>query len=304
MIALSVIIATYNRAPYIGDTLQSLLTQTLDSQLWEVLVVNNNSSDNTLQVVKEFAQQHPQINLRVVTEQRQGLSHARNCGIENTVGKYIVIIDDDEQANALFLETYYDFFESHPDVSVCGGVMTPKYEAPEPHWMSPITAGFIASTIDLGRRVKQFPMNRYPVGGNMGFRRSNFERYGNFNVELGRTGTKLLGGEEKDLINRFMAAGEKVYFLPSAVILHSIPASRLTDDYFNRVTRMIGVSERMRTRAISKAAYLKRLFAECVKWGAAMILFVGYLVKLQPSKGWYLLKMRWNITGGLLGLFS
>lgn len=304
MIELSVIIATYNRAQHITPTLCSLLRQSLDSRIWEAVVVNNNSSDDTVAVVEGFALANPQINLRLVTEHRQGLSYARNCGIEQTSGRYIVIIDDDEEANDTFLQTYYDFFESYPEVSVCGGVMTPKYEIPEPRWMSPITASFIASTIDLGRNVREFPSARYPVGGNMGFRRSNFERYGNFNVELGRSGTRLLGGEEKDLINRFRAAGEKVYFLPGAIILHSIPASRLTDDYFNRVTRMIGVSERLRTRAISQRAYFGRLAAEEVKWCAATVLALGYTLKLQPVKGWYLLKMRWNITRGLLGLIS
>ncbi len=106
---LSIVVATYNRAPYLLRTLESLARQTLSPGLFEILVVNNNSSDNTPEVVAGFAGSHPQLQVRMVTETSQGISYARNCGIASSVGQYIVFIDDDEEANPEFAKSYFCF---------------------------------------------------------------------------------------------------------------------------------------------------------------------------------------------------
>ena len=139
-------------------------------------------------------------------------------------------------------------------------------------------------------------------GGNMGIRRTAIERYGMFNPELGRTGNSPMGGEEKDLFARLRAGGEEIYYVPGAIIYHIIPEQKLTPEYFDRLTRMIGKSERVRTRNLGTATYLKRLFSEGIKWGGTFVLALGYTVQGEPIKGRYLIKMRWNISRGLLGL--
>ena len=98
MNTISLVIATYNGAKKITRTLQSLTEQTLDKALWSVVVVNNNSSDNTTQVVEEFIAAHPELSIKLVNEPQQGLSFARNRGIDESEGEYIAIIDDDEIA--------------------------------------------------------------------------------------------------------------------------------------------------------------------------------------------------------------
>lgn len=301
MSRLSIVIATYNRAPNLVRTLGSLTRQTLDASEWETVVVNNNSSDNTSELFARFASAHPALNLRMVEEKNQGLSYARNRGIAESTGAYIAIIDDDEEVNDDFVRAYVEFFDSHPDAAAGGGKVTPLYEFEIPKWLSPIAERPIAGTIDMGAEVVPFKGERYPAGGNMAVRRTVIEKYGAFNPELGRTGTKLLAGEEKDLFRRLKTAGEKIYYVPRAQILHIIPQSRLTREYFSRATRMVGISERIRTMNISTAAYLKRLGAEAVKWCATAVLAAWYLIKLQPSKGSYLFILRWNITLGLLG---
>lgn len=100
----------------------------------------------------------------------------------------------------------------------------------------------------------------------MGIRRTAIERYGMFNPELGRTGNSPMGGEEKDLFARLRAGGEEIYYVPGAIIYHIIPEQKLTPEYFDRLTRMIGKSERVRTRNLGTATYLKRLFSEGIKW--------------------------------------
>lgn len=118
---LSIVVATYNRAPYLLRTLESLARQTLSPGLFEILVVNNNSSDNTPEVVAGFAGSHPQLQVRMVTETSQGISYARNCGIASSVGQYIVFIDDDEEANPEFAKSYFCFFENNPGLDAAGG---------------------------------------------------------------------------------------------------------------------------------------------------------------------------------------
>lgn len=300
MIKLSIIIATYNRAEFLIRTLTSLKNQTLENSLFEIVVVNNNCKDNTSELFEEFAANNSTLNLKMVRETMQGLSHARNCGLAESKGEYIAIIDDDEEVNGGFAEGYYSFFEGHPDVAACGGKVVPLYEFPAPKWLSPYSERPIAGQLDLGSEIKPFTGKRYPGGGNMGIRRSAIEKYGSFNTELGRTGSSPMGGEEKELFERLRAGGEKIYYIPDSIIYHIIPEAKLTREYFERLSYMIGVSERVRTQSQGKKEYYKRIIDEDIKWYATLVLFVWYTIKLQPIKGWYLIKMRWNITLGLL----
>lgn len=299
-IKLSVVIATYNRAATLIATLEALTAQTLPAPLWETVVVDNNSPDDTREAAERFAAEHPRFSIKVVTETAQGVSHARNRGIRESAGDYIVIIDDDEETVPRFLEEYCNLFESMPEVMAAGGRIIPKYESAPPRWLSPRTERPIAGTVDFGKKIRPIPEGKFFGGGNHGVRLVMFERYGMYNTELGRTGKDLLAGEEKELYARFKAAGAPMYYLPEAIIYHNIEPERLTPEYFKRLCLRIGRSERVRTLGISRAAYCKRLLAEAVKWCGALALAAGYTLKLQPSKGKYLLVMRARITRGLL----
>lgn len=300
-IQLSVVICTYNRAQFLPRTLHSLVPQTLDRNIWETVVVNNNSTDNTDQAIAQFAAENPMLQVVTAVETKQGLSHARNCGIELCRGRYIVFIDDDQEVNPEFLQAYFDFFESHPSAIAAGGVVEPLYEFQTPRWLTPYAERPIAGTVYLGDKITLFKGSSYPPGGNMGFRSEAFQKYGVFNPNLGRTGTSMLAGEEKDLFSRYQNAGEPLYYLPDAIVYHIIPQSRMTPEYFDKLTRMVGVSERVRCKNIGAGAYWGRIASECVKWAGVGVLLVGYTLRGRPIAGWYLVKMRWNITRGLLG---
>lgn len=300
MIQLSVIIATYNRADNLLRTLKTLLPQTLDRSLWEIVVVNNNCSDNTSLVCEKFALDNQTLNFKMVIEKQQGLSHARNCGLKQSSGEYIVIIDDDEEVNNEFISSYYNFFEANHTAVACGGKVIPLYEFETPDWLSSYSERPIAGTINMGNKIRPFRGERYPTGGNMAFRRAAFKTYGLFNTALGRSGNSLMGGEEKDLFQRLRSGGEVIYYIPTAVMHHIIPLSRVTEEYLYGVAKMIGKSEKIRTLGISKCAYFKRLFDECIKWAATLVLLVLYTLKGRPSAGWCLVRMRRNITNGLL----
>ena len=270
MTSLSIVIATFNRSQSLLRALTSFIGQSAPTDQWEIIVVNNNSSDDTEQRVLEFAEQHPGLPLQMVCETRQGLSYARNCGIEASSAPYIAIIDDDETVNPDFVRAYIDFFDSHPDAVAAGGRIVPAYEADPPKWISPYAERPIANPLDLGESVRPFPKDRCPGGGNMGVRRSAIERYGAFDPALGRVGQKLIGGEETDFFERLSRSGEPFYYIPQAIIYHHIPPQKLTHDYFVRLCRMVGVSARIRSR--QNGRYSAALAAEAAKWAATLVL--------------------------------
>lgn len=295
MIRLSLIIATYNRAAELVAALESVVRQTAPADAWECVVVNNNSQDDTAARFAAFAARFPELNLRLVTETRQGLSYARNRGIAETAGEYIAVIDDDERINPGFIAAYIDFFDRHPEAASAGGRIIPEYPGGRPAWMSRYTEKPVANPIDLGDRVRPFPRGRIPGGGNMALRRSAVERYGAFDPTLGRSGVSLVGGEESDLFERLARAGERCWYVPDAVMWHIIPDRKLTEEYFRRLSRNVGVSQRM--RAQRNGRYGRALFGEALKWVATLLL----ACTMAPCKGRWLLRMRREITRGLWG---
>ena len=294
---LSIVVATYNRSQSLLRTLRSVVGQTAPAEQWECVVVNNNSTDDTEAVFADFARENPTFDLRMVTETKQGLSNARNCGIEASVGDYIAIVDDDETLEDSFVESYIEFFDSFPTAMAAGGAVKACYESARPRWMSRFTEQMIANPLDLDIAVTLFPQNRVPAGGNMAFRREVFDRVGLFNPQLGRNGKSLVGGEENDLFARLRRAGELLYFVPNAAIFHHIPDSKLTDDYFDRLSYNVGVSKRLRAEADGEVG--KLLKSESRKQVATYLLYVLYMLVLQPLKAKYRLRMRNGIYKGV-----
>lgn len=293
---LSIVVATYNRAQSLLRTLHSVVLQTAPKELWECVVVNNNSTDDTEAVFAAFAAEHGQFDLSMVKEHKQGLSNARNCGIAASVGSYIAIVDDDETLEDSFVESYIEFFDAFPAAMAAGGAVKACYEGRRPKWMSRFTEQMIANTLDLDVVVTLFPESRVPAGGNMAFRREAFDRVGLFNPQLGRNGKSLVGGEENDLFARLRRSGELLYFVPNAAIYHYIPDSKLTDDYFDRLSYNVGLSKRMRAEADGTVEQLLR--AEQKRQFATYILAALYTIALQPLKAKYLLRMRRGIYNG------
>ncbi len=291
---ISLVIATYNRGERLAVTLDSLVGQTLSRSEWELVVVDNNSDDNSAEVVRRFAELNP----RYFFETRQGVSYARNRGIAESRGEWIVFIDDDVIMPADFLETYAKFIASHPEAVAIGGRIVPRPEADPPRWMSryPMTA--IGGGCDYGKR-EFFPRSKSVVGANNALSRRIVEIVGDYNPALGRSGRTLLSGEEKDLSQRIVAAGYRIHYLGDAWLYHLVPEGRMTREYFTKLCYLLGYSEKVRTMNISRWAYLKRLLIEVVKWGGAAVFAFLFLLRGAPSKGGYLLLMRWEITKGL-----
>ena len=298
---LSVIICTYNRDKYIYHVLESLAKGTLPPHEYEIVLIDNNCTDNTSSELDRFAMNWPQVQLRRFVETHQGLSYARNRGIREAKGDVLVYVDDDAFVNGRYLENYKELFERRKEISAAGGPIIPHYEiGAEPQWMTYHLKRLLTGYLFFGDKEKLFPGENYPGGGNAAYRKSVFDKVGSYNVELGRKGGDLGGGEEKDIFAKMKAAGMRFVYTPGSILYHSIPAYKLEKDYFDRVTSGIGISERKRTLAISRIEYAVRLAKELVKWAGTLVLSLGFLLRLKPQCSGKLLRFRWNVSKTLI----
>lgn len=297
----SVIFCTYNREKYIYNAMKSIVEQEFPVEKYEIVLINNNSTDNTEQICIQFQKDFPQVDFNYIVEINQGLSYARNRGIKESKGELLVFVDDDATVFEHYLSSIDNFFKMYPNAVACGGPIKPVYETGKPMWLSYYTNILIGGALYYGERIVPFKNGKFPGGGNSAFKYTVFGKYGLFNVELGRKGSSLIGAEEKDLYDRLARGGEQFYYLPQMGIYHYISETKLTKDYFKNLTYSMGKSERIRTKSVSYSAYLKRLFAECIKWIASVVLFIGYTLTFRPAKGVKLLQFRKNVSSGLLG---
>ena len=281
--------------------MESIALQDYPRDKYEIVLVNNNSTDKTEELCRAFQKKYSDINFNYCIETQQGLSYARNRGIKESKGELLVYVDDDATVFPGYLKAYDVFFENYPAESVAGGPIIPHYEVNPPKWISHYTEVLLTAYLYKGEKIVPFKHGQFPGGGNTCYRAEVFKEFGFFNVELGRKGQSLIGAEEKDFFARLFAVKKKVWYVPQAGVYHYIPAQKLTEAHFKKLTYSIGISERIRTLSVSKMFFAKRLFQEKIKWAASIILFCLFLTKGKISKGKKLLEFRYNVTKGLLG---
>jgi len=250
----SVVIATYNRARDLEGTLESLAGLTPHGD-WEVIVVDNNSTDDTRQVVEGAAPAFP-ADLRYVFERQQGRSPALNAGIRAARGAIVVTTDDDVRVDRGWLDRAAEGL----DTLACdyvGGRVLPVWGGARPRWLAdrPGKQWAVIALLDYGPEPIEFG-TRVPLGVNMAFRRAAFERAGLFDVNTGRRAGTLLGQEVREWCIRARAAGLRGCYVPGMCVHHIIPASRLNKTYFRRWFFWRGISrarlyERFRLDMIS-----------------------------------------------------
>ena len=239
----SIVIATYNRAADLRQTLQSLAALTPDGP-WEVIVVDNNSPDDTRRVVEEATGTFP-VDLRYVFEREQGRSPALNTGIRNARGSIIATTDDDVRVPADWLNQAAAGIE-RMQCDYVGGRVLPLWGAPRPEWI-PNHGGkqwAVIALLDYGSAPLEFG-SRVPLGVNMAFTRAAFERAGFFDPHTGRRAGTLLGQEVREWCIRARKAGVRGFYVPDMWLEHIIPAERLRKAYFRRWFYWRGVSRAM-----------------------------------------------------------
>jgi len=228
----SIIVCTYNRVESLRDTLRSLKAQQTDAgRTWEVIVVDNNSKDDTRQVISEFQREWPL--LRYEFQGEQGLSYARNHGIGAARGNILLFTDDDVLPEPDWLETTLAGLEKY-GADACGGYIAPIWETPPPTWLTERFYGFLAVRTDRSDDYIITEPGQAPFGANMAFRRSVFGHVGLFDVRRGRQGKVLAGGEDIELFERVLAAGLRAVFLGQSRVHHKVEAYRCTKRYLRR----------------------------------------------------------------------
>ena len=296
---ISIVVCTYNRDMFIRTALEKIAACGFPPREYEILLVDNNSSDSTASECAACAEAHPEVRYRYFLETSQGLSYARNRGIAEAEGDVIVFLDDDSFVEPDFLRRLSARLDEYPDAAAFGGRIDPIFESGKaPDWLCKWTLSWV-SAIDRGPEVSLFTGGKYPIGANMGFRASTLKGIPGFDTSLGRTGKNMLGGEEKEIFGRISASGGKIYYFPDVRVGHVIPERRTTREYIVRFAQGIGYSEYVRCKRKGGAALLRRRFSELVKWCATLLLWVVYLFKGRPACGNALALFRWNVSRGL-----
>lgn len=230
-ILVSVVVCTFNRADFLDKCLESLLKQ-VDSPSFEIVVVDNNSTDRTAHVAQEASAQKD-IPLQYVFLKEMGLSRARNTGVQAARGEIVAFIDDDAVAEVDWVNKIEKGFQLFPQAVAEGGAVKGDYEIPKPDWL-PIDLLFSISVGDLGSQPRLMNASESMVGCNMAFRRQLFQQRGLFATSLGRTGLSLLAGEEVEFCNRLHDHGDPILYNPEMVIKHRVPKERLTKEYIRK----------------------------------------------------------------------
>jgi glycosyltransferase involved in cell wall biosynthesis len=256
-ILISVVVCTFNRAQLLKGALESLCRQTLDRSLHEIIVVDNNSSDNTYEVVLGFDHFG---SVRYCSEPRQGLSHARNRGWHEARGEYVGYLDDDCKAPTDWLSVARDVV-ARLSPAVFGGPYSPFYSAPTPAWFKDCYG-----SSHKGEEARPLAQNEYLSGGNVFFRRSLLEELNGFDPRFGMRGDSLGYGEETVMQRRIRASRpyEVIYYAPTLGVYHLVPARKMTLRWMVRQRFVDGryshlVFQRDRTTPPSRAQVLRAM---------------------------------------------
>jgi glycosyltransferase involved in cell wall biosynthesis len=243
-ITATLLITTYNRASLLRDTLMSVARlRTPIGVVWDVVVVDNNSKDNTREVVEEASRSFP-VPLTYVFESRQGKSIALNTALATISSSIIVFSDDDVRVPEDWLENAVRPLVEHPEIGYVGGPVRPLWSGEPPGWVrnSGRAHGVIA-VLDYGAKPFVFEERRLiPLGVNMAVRRSVIEQVGGFHPALGRRGGSLLGQEQAEFFLRCRRGGARGLYVPEMTLEHLVAPDRLSLKYFVRWWFWKGVS--------------------------------------------------------------
>jgi len=199
---------------------------------WELIVVNNNSTDHTQSVIEEFSKKLP---LRSFFESQQGISFARNRAIQEARGELLIQIDTDALADKNLIRNYWEASLRWPEASYFGGKITPLFESEPPRWIKDnlqLLEGAILIR-NLGSEERKLLPQEQAFGANLAYRKSVFHEK-KFRTELGHIGKERLFGEETDVLEGVKSKGGYGVWVPSAKVQHFVPNTRATKKYLRR----------------------------------------------------------------------
>jgi glucosyl-dolichyl phosphate glucuronosyltransferase len=278
MTGITIAIPTHNRARLLGRTLDSLTRVAIppDARV-DMVIVNNNCTDDTSSIVAQFAPRLP-FPVHEVFERQPGLNAGRNRALDEAAGDHVVYFDDDVLVDPGWIEGYLQSVrEFAPDCVV--GPVSPSYEVEIPPYATPkILESLISSYSRKGDQAMLVPADvAHEVPGcNFGVRRDMANAIGRFAAGLDRSGLSLLAGGDREFGERLVRLGRRVAYQPRCAVLHIITAEKLDRDYLRRRWHGTGVTQRMLVapgelqdsvaRRFRQALGVVRLFAAAAGW--------------------------------------
>lgn len=230
---ISIILCTYNRSQSLSSAVESVLAsaaQLPPGAEWELLIVDNNSKDQTRDVAAKFVQSFPG-RCRYVFESRQGKSWALNTGVTEAAGDVLAFVDDDVLVDTAWLNNLTRVLQDERWAG-SGGRILPERDFVPPPWLSLEGRYALAplAIFDLGTRAGE--LKEAPFGTNMAFRSEVFKKVGLFRTDLGPQPGSEIRGEDTELGVRVLDAGLRLAYEPEAIVYHSLPQHRLRKEYF------------------------------------------------------------------------
>jgi glycosyltransferase involved in cell wall biosynthesis len=230
----SVVISTYNGAKVLPRALGSLLAQDVGDRRYEVIVVDNNSTDDTRQVIESYSP-GTATRLRYLFEPRQGVSYGRNAGVLNAVAPIIAFTDDDVRVSRDWVRSIKTLLDAHPQLDFVGGRVLPEWTASPPGWLTDANWSPLA-LLDYGSAPVVVSLDRQLclVTANLGVRRTLFDSVGLFALELQRVKDSIGSMEDHELLIRSWRAGKRGLYAPSLTATTVVPQHRMTKGYHRR----------------------------------------------------------------------
>lgn len=226
----SVILCTFNRCQRLATALESVAASQLAAASWEILVIDNNSNDQTREVVERLSGRYPG-RIHYVFERQQGKSYALNTGIRAARGEILVFVDDDVEVDPMWLQTLSNSMRDRR-LSGAGGRILPEPGFTPPRWLDTKRRYALAPLALFDPGLKAGELNEPPFGTNMAFRREMFFKYGGFRTDLGPQPGSQIRSEDTEFGVRLLSGGERLWYEPAAIVYHPVSPERLQRRYF------------------------------------------------------------------------
>jgi glycosyltransferase involved in cell wall biosynthesis len=275
---ISVVVCTYNRADLLANALHTVCEQSLASSEYEIIVVDNNSTDDTRAVAESFCCRYP--NVRYCFEGKQGVSRARNRGWKEARGDYVAYVDDDCEVPKQWLAVAKRIIEQQAP-TVFGGPYYAFYNSPKPRWWKE------RYDLDFSRKYREtaglLPSGKYQDGGNMFIQRSALARIGGFNLDFGPKGQDLAYGEDTlmHIEIREMIPEQRSYYAPELYVNHLVRAEKMSLRWLLRSGFMWGrcsVRWRSRNKVVEQGQFLRAGVLLFMRWVWILIRLVSGLI--------------------------
>lgn len=211
---ISVVVCTYNRSKLLSQCLESLANQTFDKNLYEVIVVDNNSTDDTKEIIKIYTEKY--LNFKSYIETQQGSSYARNLGAIKSSGEFIAFIDDDGKAFPDWIEKMEQFIDAHPGIRVFGGPYIGINSKKIPFWFPQNYGSWGLGSYE---KMINFP-KEWLSGSNLIIKKNTFLEVGGFDIKKGPRGKKFAYGEDTYIIYTLNNKNISIWYAPEVKIYH------------------------------------------------------------------------------------